>query len=49
MMIGESTGVTARQHGGDELDTDDQTDDKVAEIKLLMDEKRKNRQWQTDR
>ena len=48
MMIGQPAGIAARQHGREKLDADHQTDDRIAEAELVVDEQRNHRQRQAD-
>ena len=48
MVVGQSPGITAGQHGREELDADHQPDDEIAEAEFVVDEQRNDRQRQAD-
>jgi hypothetical protein len=48
VLIGQPARIAACQHGREELDTDHQANDQIAEPELVMDEQRDDRQRQAD-
>jgi hypothetical protein len=48
MVIGQPAGIAACEHRRQELDTDHQPNDHIAEAQLIVDEKWNDRQRETD-
>ena len=47
MLIGQSSGIAAGEHGREELDSDREAVDRIAEAQLVVDEERDHRQRQS--